>query len=77
MNTHHGRTTAWLQTALSGLTTALALLTIFWRDWIEALTGWDPDRHNGAFEVTIIAVLALTSVVAGVLARRMWRQMAW
>ena len=30
----------------------LGILTIFWHDWIEALTGWDPDQHNGTVEWT-------------------------
>lgn len=50
----------------------LGIITMFWHDWIEALTGWDPDQHNGAFEWLIVAVLLTAAAVSGVLARRNW-----
>ena len=34
---------------------ALGIITMFWHDWIEALTGWDPDQHNGSAEWLIVA----------------------
>jgi hypothetical protein len=34
-----------------------ALLTIFRPDWIEALTGYDPDQHDGAVEGLIVIAL--------------------
>jgi hypothetical protein len=52
---------------------ALGILTIFWHDWIEALTGWDPDHHNGSVEWIIVVVLLAISVVLGATARRHWR----
>jgi hypothetical protein len=33
-----------IEVSLAVLTGLLGVLTIFWRDWIEALTGWSPDR---------------------------------
>jgi hypothetical protein len=33
------------------------VLTIFWPDWIEALTGYDPDRHDGSVEWLIVIAL--------------------
>jgi hypothetical protein len=39
---------------------SLAVLTIFWRDWIEALTGYDPDQHDGTVEC-LIAIALLSS----------------
>jgi hypothetical protein len=51
-------------------------LTIFWHDWIEALTGWDPDHHNGTVEWIIVIALLAVSVAMGLAARRHWRLLA-
>jgi len=51
----------------------LGIVTIFWHDWIEALTGWDPDHHNGSFEWLIVAGLLVVSAAMGTVARRHWR----
>jgi hypothetical protein len=54
-------------TLASGL---LFVLTILWKDWIELVFRFDPDRHSGALELAIaLAFLAIT-VSFGVLARR-------
>jgi len=55
---------------------SLGITTMFWHDWIEALTSWDPDQHNGAFEWLIVAVLLTTAAVSGMLARRNWLLLA-
>jgi hypothetical protein len=70
------RGVAYLQSGLSALTGLLAVMTVFWRDWIEALTGFDPDRHSGSLEWLIVAGLAVVSVSLGTAARRSWRQLA-
>jgi hypothetical protein len=51
----------------------LGILTIFWHDWIEALTGWDPDQHDGSLEWIIVAGLLVVAITMGLLARRHWR----
>jgi hypothetical protein len=51
----------------------LGVLTIFWGDWIEALTGWDPDYYNGSLEWLIVVALLAVSAAFGVAARRDWR----
>jgi len=51
----------------------LGILTIFWHDWIEALTGWDPDQHNGIVEWIIVAGLLAVAVTMGLTARRHWK----
>ena len=56
--------------ALLGL---LGVVTIFWRDWIEAIFGWDPDHHSGSLEWVIVAGLLLAAVLLGFLARRSYR----
>jgi hypothetical protein len=64
-----------VEISLALIATALALLTMFWRDWIEGLTGWDPDHHNGGAEWLIVAGLFAAAVAAGLLARRHLRQL--
>jgi len=51
MNKSHkpSRSRAVAETAIACFAGALGVVTIFWHDWIEALTGWDPDHHNGSF----------------------------
>jgi hypothetical protein len=67
---------ARLETAIALFAGALGILTIFWHDWIEALTGWDPDHHNGSFEWIIVAALLAVAVVLGLVARRHWKLLA-
>jgi hypothetical protein len=54
----------------------LGLVTIFWRDWIEVLTGWDPDRRSGAAEWLLVAILLIVAAISGLAARRSWRRLA-
>jgi len=62
-----------IEVALAVLTGALGVLSLFWRDWIEALTGWSPDRHSGSVEFGLVAVLLITSVSCAAVARRTHR----
>jgi len=66
----------WLDAVLASLSGLLAVLTLFWRDWIEAATGFSPDRHNGSLEWLIVAVLFLICAAAGLAARAEWRRQA-
>ena len=68
------RTRFWLEVGLASLCGFLAVLTLFWRDWIEALTGFDPDHHNGAFEWMIVGGLLLVCVLVSIGARAEWRR---
>jgi hypothetical protein len=65
-----------LEMALALFAGALGLLTAFWHDWIEGLTGWDPDHHNGSIEWFIVVALLAIAVVIGLLARRDHRRLA-
>jgi hypothetical protein len=62
-----------LETAIALLAGLLGVAAIFWHDWIEALTGWDPDQHNGSVEWLIVAGLLVIAVAMGTVARRHWR----
>src|SRR5947208_2242011 len=46
-----------LEMAVALCAGVLGLLTIFWHDWIEMLTGLDPDQHNGSVEWLLVAVV--------------------
>jgi undecaprenyl pyrophosphate phosphatase UppP len=64
----------WIESATGSVCGVLAVLTVFWRDWIEALTGFDPDHHNGSFEWAIVVALLIVCAAAGSLARAEWRR---
>jgi hypothetical protein len=66
----------WLEAALAVCAGALGILTMFWPAWIEALTGWDPDHHNGSLEWLIVATLLALSAAMGLLANRHRRLLA-
>jgi hypothetical protein len=63
----------WLELALGILSSALFMLTLVWRDWIEKLTGLDPDSGSGSVEWAIVAMLFALAVWLIVLAGREWR----
>jgi len=48
----------------------LGILTVFWHDWIEVLTGWDPDNHSGIVEWIAVVGLLVAVVITGLAARR-------
>jgi hypothetical protein len=69
------RTRFWVEAGLAALCGFLAVLTLFTRDWIEALTGFDPDNHNGSFEWMIVAALFLVCILFSIAARAHWRRL--
>jgi hypothetical protein len=64
-----------VQTGCALLSGLLALLTLVWRDWLEAL-GRDPDRGNGTAEWVAVLGLLLVAVGLGARAGREWRRLA-
>ncbi len=62
-----------VETGIALFAGGLGILTACWHDWIEALTGWDPDHHNGSAEWLIVAVLLAIALVMATLARREWK----
>jgi hypothetical protein len=64
----------WFEVVLATLAGGFGLLTIFWRDWIEGLTGFDPDHHSGSVELLIVLSLLLVAAASSLLARAEWRR---
>jgi hypothetical protein len=50
-------------------------LTLIRRDWIEVLSGVNPDHHSGAMEWLILGVFLAVGVIAATLGRAEWRHM--
>jgi hypothetical protein len=65
----------WLESCAAVVSLVLATLTLFWRDWIESLTGWDPDSHTGSVEMVVVLGLLVVAVALGALAHRGYRRM--
>jgi hypothetical protein len=66
----------WVEAGLAALSGFLSILTLFTRDWIEALTGFNPDNHNGSFEWTIVAALFLVCILLSIAARADWHRLS-
>jgi hypothetical protein len=64
----------WVEGALALATGVLAVVTIVNAEWIEWLTGKDPDGGSGALEWGLVLVLAAASAIAGLAARRDYRR---
>jgi len=62
----------WVEVAAAALAGPLAVLTMFWPDWIETVLRVDPDQGSGALEWAVVVGLALVAVVAAFMARREW-----
>jgi hypothetical protein len=68
------RSRFWFESVLALLCGVLAVVTLVWRDWVEALTGVDPDRHSGALEWAIVASMFMLMVVILCAAGIEWRR---
>jgi hypothetical protein len=66
----------WFEAITAGLGLALFVLTLFSREWIEELTGWDPDGGNGSLEVALAVGLLAIAAVSMLAARRDYRRAA-
>ena len=60
----------WFETTLASVSAVLGLLTIAWKDWIEVVTGTDPEGHGGAFEWIVVFALLGAALILGSVARR-------
>ena len=62
----------WIETALAAVSGGLTIVTLVWRDWIEAVLHVDPDAHSGAAEWTIVGIALAVTIAAIVTAGRDW-----
>ena len=69
----------WLESILGSISAVVAVVTLFWHDWIEAVFGVDPDKGNGSAEWLVVLILLILTVALAVGARLEWRraQLAW
>jgi ABC-type thiamin/hydroxymethylpyrimidine transport system permease subunit len=70
------RTRLRTEVVLAVISTALCVLTLVFPEWIEELTGLEPDAGSGALEWIIAGVFLVAAVVSAVLARRDYRRLA-
>jgi uncharacterized membrane protein len=64
----------WVEVALAAITGLLALITPIFPDWIEFVSGWDPDQHDGSVEWMIVVGLFVVTIVMVALATIEWRR---
>jgi uncharacterized membrane protein len=64
----------WVEIGLAAITGLLALITPIFPDWIEFVSGWDPDQHDGSVERMIVVGLFVVTTVIVVLAAIEWRR---
>jgi uncharacterized membrane protein len=66
----------WFEIGLASITGFLAIITPVFPDWIEFVSGWDPDRHVGSVERLIATGLFLVTIAMFALAAMEWRARA-
>jgi DMSO/TMAO reductase YedYZ heme-binding membrane subunit len=64
----------WLESILGSITGVVAVVSLFWHDWIEAVFGVDPDKGNGSAEWLVVLILLILTVALAIGARLEWRR---
>ena len=59
-----------LEAAAALLLAVSTIVTIIWPDWIERLTGLEPDHGSGSAEWGLVALFGALSVIAAGFSRR-------
>jgi hypothetical protein len=65
----HANFSFWLAVSVGSASLALAAVTVASAEWVESMTGLEPDAGSGALEWVLVAVLASVGSVALVAAR--------
>jgi hypothetical protein len=68
------RARIWILSAIAAITAVLAIITPFAPDWIEVVSGWDPDQHDGSVERLIVTGLCCVTALSFLLAAFEWRR---
>lgn len=71
---HNMRRLFWAETGLTAIAGLLALITLIFPDWIEFVSGWEPDRHDGSVEWMIAVGLLVVALVLAAAAAIEWRR---
>jgi hypothetical protein len=64
------RTQLRIKIVLAVISLVLAIVTAISAEWIEALTGWEPDGGSGALEWLIVIGFGAAAAALALLARR-------
>ena len=64
-----------IEVVLTVVCAGLCVLTLVFPEWIEELTGLEPDAGSGALEWIVTGILLVAAVLSAVLARRDYRQL--
>jgi hypothetical protein len=64
----------FVEMGLAAFTGLLALITPIFPDWIEFVSGWDPDQHDGSVERMIVIGLFVVTLMMVALAAIEWRR---
>jgi hypothetical protein len=66
----------WVEVVLSVVSGVSLVLSLVWKEWIEMLTGLDPDNGSGSAEWAVVVLSALTLITFATLSRFEWRRAA-
>ena len=64
----------WVESGIAVFTGVLAAITPIFPDWIEFVSGWDPDQHDGSVERMIVVGLAAVTIMMFALVAIEWRR---
>ena len=73
---HDVRIRFFAQIALAILAGTSFVLTLVWRDWIEAMLWFSPDEHDGSLELVVSSLLLTATIALTASARAEWRRHA-